>query len=405
VSIGRSRALLPSLALVGFALFAVYGAALGVLLPAHVAEVDDENKVANLAIVTSASFAFTLFSQPIVGALSDRTRSRLGRRAPWMLLGAVMGAGFLLGIGALDSVLWITVFWVVIQFSLNGTDAASSAFFVEGFTVRRRGRAVGLVAAAGIVGGGVGTLLAGAFLAERSLIYALLGVVVVVAVAVFVLLNREPDTSGSMTNANDVRGMLRRFWINPRRNPDFAWAFASRFAFIVGRQGIYGYLFYLLTDLIGVSELEAAGLVATITVVGGGSLVIGFILGGVLSDRLGRRKPFVVGASLCLVAALILPLASPTVPVMIVFAAIQGVGYGVFSVCSTALVTEVLPDQGLGAAKDLGIYNMATNLGQTIGPVVAAAAITAFGYTGVFIAAMVGVTAAALLALPIRGVR
>ena len=70
---------------------------------------------ANLAIVTTVSFVFTLFAQPIVGAFSDRTRSRLGRRAPWMIIGAAVGAIFLVGLGSLTSILWITIFWVIIQ--------------------------------------------------------------------------------------------------------------------------------------------------------------------------------------------------------------------------------------------------------------------------------------------------
>ena len=89
------------------------------LLPNQVLAIDEANKVSNLAIVTTVSFIFTLFAQPIVGALSDRTRSRLGRRAPWMILGAAVAAVFLVGLGSLSSIVWITVFWVVIQVALN----------------------------------------------------------------------------------------------------------------------------------------------------------------------------------------------------------------------------------------------------------------------------------------------
>ena len=41
--------------------------------PSQVALLDDANKVRNLAIVMTVSFIFTLFAQPIVGAVSDPT--------------------------------------------------------------------------------------------------------------------------------------------------------------------------------------------------------------------------------------------------------------------------------------------------------------------------------------------
>ena len=77
-----SRSLLPSMAVTSVFLFATYAALSGILLPIQVALIDEANKVANLAIVSTVSFIFTLFAQPIVGAFSDRTRCRLGRRAP-----------------------------------------------------------------------------------------------------------------------------------------------------------------------------------------------------------------------------------------------------------------------------------------------------------------------------------
>ena len=87
----------------------------------------------NLALVTTVSFVFTLFAQPIVGAFSDRTRSRLGRRAPWMLGGAVVGGVFLLGLGSLTSLVWITVFWVIIQVALNALQGPLSAITPDRF--------------------------------------------------------------------------------------------------------------------------------------------------------------------------------------------------------------------------------------------------------------------------------
>ena len=76
-------------------IFLIWGAVPGILLPQQVTLVDPANKVANLAIVMTISALAAMLAQPIAGQLSDRTRSRFGRRAPWIVLGALVG-----GLGA-----------------------------------------------------------------------------------------------------------------------------------------------------------------------------------------------------------------------------------------------------------------------------------------------------------------
>ena len=49
--------------------------------------------------MTGAGAAVSLVANPLFGAFSDRTTSRLGRRVPWVLFGAVLGAAALIGAG------------------------------------------------------------------------------------------------------------------------------------------------------------------------------------------------------------------------------------------------------------------------------------------------------------------
>ncbi|SLM90521.1 MFS transporter [Brachybacterium nesterenkovii] len=113
-----------SMLITSIALFACYMAAGSVLLPAQVNELDPSAKEANLAIVTSVSSFATMFVQPLVGALSDRTRSKLGRRAPWMLGGAFLGGIMLILLPHIGrGVAIIAVMWVLAQVSLNASRA------------------------------------------------------------------------------------------------------------------------------------------------------------------------------------------------------------------------------------------------------------------------------------------
>ena len=70
---------------------AVY-APIQVLLPEQAQHLDRASKTVVLSIVMGAGAVAALIANPIVGALSDRTTSRWGRRHPWTVIGAVIGA-------------------------------------------------------------------------------------------------------------------------------------------------------------------------------------------------------------------------------------------------------------------------------------------------------------------------
>lgn len=72
-------------------LYLLWGAIPTVLLPIQVAGIDPANKVANLAVVTTSGAFAAMVAQPMAGAISDRTRSRFGRRAPWLVAGSLVG--------------------------------------------------------------------------------------------------------------------------------------------------------------------------------------------------------------------------------------------------------------------------------------------------------------------------
>jgi MFS family permease len=387
-------------------IFVSDAAILSILLPNQVGILDPANKVANLGLITTVSFTFTIFAQPLVGALSDRTRGRLGRRAPWMIVGSVVAGGFLVGMGGLGSVLWICVFWVVIQFALNAINVAVSSFVPDRFPSERRGLASAVIGVGAIGGGAVGTIVAGQLVDRLQFVYTLLGIMVVVASILFVVFNREAPTDPAEASSFDWRSFMRGFWIDPRQHPDFAWAFASRLMFILGYYLVYAFQLYVLTDYIQVPQREANTLLGLLTVVSFVTIVVSVAVGGWMSDRLKRRKIFVIAASVLLMIALAIPLALPTVGGMALFFALKGLGFGLYLACGTALVAEILPNGGASSAKDLGIYNVATNLPQAIAPALAALLISSFGgYPALFVSAIVGVAASALLMTKVRGVR
>ncbi|WP_169515644.1 MFS transporter [Glaciibacter superstes] len=403
----RGWGLLVGLAVVSVALFATYAGVLSVLLPAQLAEINPDGKVAALAVVTSISFAVTALAQPLFGALSDRTRTRWGRRVPWMLVGAVVGGAAVGAMGAMggaESVAALAVLWAVGQFFLNGLDIASTAYLVDSFPTRRRGIVAGVFGMSAVVGGATGVVAIGSFADEPAAGYWLLAGVVIAAAVLFSVTFREPSESRERVPFR-VGAFVRGFVIDPRRHPDFVWVFVWRLCFSIAYGSVNGYLLYLLTDYVGVEPARAAGLVGQATVVGGVGVVVAVVAGGWLSDRLARRKLFILVACALVAVANFFPVLWPTAEGILALAACLGVALGLAIACGTALASQVLPSPREHAGRGLGTFNFATNVGQAIAPLVGAWVIAVSGYPALFVVSTAVMLLAAATILPVKEAR
>jgi MFS family permease len=401
-----TKRLLPSMLVNALVLFATYAGLIAILLPTQVALLDPRDKIGNLAIVTTVSFVFTLFAQPIVGAFSDRTRSRFGRRLPWMVLGAAVGGVFLLGLGSLKSLLWITVFWVVIQVALNALQGPLTAIVPDRLPRNKRGTASAMMGVGMQIGGTLGVLLAGQLASAVGIGYMTFGIVVIVVTVLFALFNKDWSSRGASVPPWKWGQFFAGFWINPRKHPDFFWAFTARFLLILGYFVVSAYQLYILTDYIHLSLKAAPGFAGILSLVALVPTMIAIVVAGWWSDRAGRRKVFIYAASVVMVISLAFPLVMPTTTGMIVMSILNGIGFGLYMACDTALMTEVLPGGGAAAGKDLGILNVATNIPQAMSAALAALIITAFGgYPALFVFGMVFVVLAALALIPIKSVK
>ena len=130
------------------------------------------------------------------------------------------------------------------------------------------------------------------------------------------------------------------------------------------------------TTLFFASRLSAGGQVSDI----GGVIVIlslvslvvtgiGALFGGFLSDKLGRRKIFVLASGIVYtVGALILAFGGSNFPILIAGSALTGLALGVFSSVDQALVLTVLPEKDTAAGRYLGINGYSTSIAQAVAP-------------------------------------
>ncbi len=94
------------------------------------------------------------------------------------------------------------------------------------------------------------------------------------------------------------REFASTFYVNPRKSPDFSWAFASRFMFVMANAFLVTYQAYYLLDKIGTAKADVPQQIFLGTLTQSAVIVAASLLGGKLSDRTGRRKIFVLTASI-----------------------------------------------------------------------------------------------------------
>lgn len=410
---GRQKwVLVVSLGLVFFVLFALFAAILGVLLPNQIQNIDPAGKTATLGIVFAITSVFSTTTTPVSGALSDRTRSRFGRRTPWIVWGSLIGGIATILIPHGGNIVGITAFWLLATVGLNCMLPPITTVVADRFPPDERGTVSGVVGATMTAGLSAGTIFGGLLAVHMGLAYAILGVGVMLACASFVILNPEPPLPPDLAPPPPFRlgAFLRDFWVSPRQHPDFAWAFFGRFSIYMGYQGILTYLLYILEDHIGLSQADANAMIARMSSVTLVALVVSSLMSGWLADRLGRLKPLVFLAGIIMAMAVVAPLASPNIPGMFGYAVLIGVGYGAFMSVDLALMTRVIPTRPDGedaTGKDLGILTTAINIPQILSPAMAAALLSATSnnYPLLFCLAAVFVVVGACFVLPIRSVR
>lgn len=311
--------------------------------------------------------------QPVVGVFSDRARTPLGRRLPFIIGGALLIASSLFLLAAAPA-LWILLGGVIlIQLSSNVLQGPWQALIPDLVPQSQRGTASSLKAVmdilATVTAGAVAGFLLGT-VGQRLWGANAVYVTVAVPVAVFflfafftVLWAREPSHAAMTAEPpHSIGDALRHaFHVDFRQTPVFGWWFANRVLFWGAFIAINTFLINYLMDELHMGEAEAQSFYGTLKVVLGGALMLLALVAGWLSDRLGR-KPVVFGAGLlaCAGTAFLLFVRDKTL--ITIAGAVIGMAIGGFLSASWALATDIVPRRE--AARYLGIANIATCLGS-----------------------------------------
>ncbi|WP_370582695.1 MFS transporter [Plantibacter sp. VKM Ac-2885] len=376
-------------------------------LPYKIQLIDPEAKETALGLIVGIGAVVLLPVGPILGVLSDRSKFAWGRRRPFLLLGLGAFAISALVIATAPALPMVLIGYVVAQCGVALVSVALNPALAEHVPPAQRGK---LGALSGVMASiaGVCATLVGSLLIGNILVLFLLPVsVLAVGVLLWILVVPDGPAPERFQSAK-LTAALRSLLFNPLKHRDFSLVWVGKLFIGVGTAFFSTYQLYFLLDRLGFTVQEAGQQLA---VAGGLALLatIGFtVLGGFLSDKLKRRKPFIYVASAMIASGMVVAAFAPDFGVYIVGAVLLSAGSGAFNSVDLALASEVLPDPAAGG-KWMSIYQVSGTVATAIGPVIAplllAVGGTSGNYTVLFIVGGAFALGAAITASRVRGVR
>lgn len=375
------------------------------LVPLQVSVFAGESKAGAFAAVSTAGAVVGIIAAPLVGMASDRTRTRWGRRRPWLVISGIVSALGLVALGAARDFGLLVVAFALLHAGLGGLVAAVMAMVADQVPTAQRGEMSGVVGIASAIGPVSGAWLFSLVAGDLIVTYSLLAAVMIVGTGVAVAIIKEPSSRSMTVRAARWRGWRSGLSLDPRGRPDLGWAWATRFLVFLGMALSMGFIVYWVQDVLALADTDTAAVadrMAVPTSAYAVAMIASTLLAGIWSDRLGRRKVFVVWAALVLAASTISSVIWPSWTGIVILSAVTGLAFGVYSTIDLAIAADVLPET-TGRARDLGVLQSAITFPSLAGPLLGAV-ILASGFVALFVSAAVCMAGAAYTVTRIRAV-
>ena len=360
----------------------------------------------NLALVAGIGALVSMFGNPFFGRMSDRTWSRLGMRRPWMVIGLVGGTVGIVIVALAPNIPVVLVGWCIAQLFFNALLAALIAVMPDQVPRAQRGLVSGVLGVCLPIAAVSGTFLVKVFAGHPIAAFLVPCATGGFFILLFALALKDRRLARAARPAWSLREFVSTFYVKPRTSPDFAWAFASRFMFLMAYALLTTYEAYYLLSKIGSAVADVPQQIFLGTVAQSVLIVAASLIAGRLSDWTGRRKIFVFVASIVYGVAMFAVAMASNFNGFLVGVAISGLGFGMYAAVDLALVADVLPSKD-NVAKDLGVFNIAGALPFSIAPAGAPAILAIGGGNYGVLYAFAGICAiiGAVAILPVRGVR
>ena len=320
-----------------------------------------------IGLITTAGVLIAILVQPTMGAISDHTQSRIGRRKPYILIGTGMDLLFL--IFAAWS-FWNQNYWAfvvavaLLQFSSNFAQGPYQGYIPDLVPGRQVGIASGLLGAANIAGNLLGPGLAILFVAvlpgalgfpEITLgLFAAIALVEVTTMLITVFI--VPDRPAPSTTRSLRERALGAWGTDLLANKDYVWLLVSRLFVLTALVSLQAFAVFFLENAHHMSPDDAQTSQFPIIITVAVAALLSAVPGGYISSRIGRKPVLFVAIALGVLGAVTIAI-GPAYWMVVAAAVPIGICSGVFLGVDWALMTDIIPKAESG--RYMGISNIA----------------------------------------------
>lgn len=402
------------IAALAFAQLSLFVALLGPVMVSMALKVstltdDPTARTSMVGSVLAVGALAAMIGNALFGRLSDRTTSRFGRRRPWLIGGALVMAAALFAISQATSLGMLVAGWFVAQLGANAAFSPFIATLADQLPEKQYAKVSATVGIMQNVGVLVATWFAALFATNMLLLFMVPALVGVTGLVLYALVLPDPVLQQKPPRLT-LQEVLGSFWVNPLKHRDYGFAWWSRFLIILSSFMFTTFRLPFITDRLDIEAADAAGVVFMGVLVYTLALVPSGYLAGWLSDRTGHRKLPVALATVLFAVGTYLLMHVDSIGQFYLVEALLGIAFGIYMSVDLALVLEVLPNPE-DTAKDLGVFNMANAMPQSLAPGLGAV-LLAYGVSGgepnyglLLAAAAAAALAGAFVILPIKKVK
>lgn len=369
--------------------------------------------------IMAADNVLAIFLLPFFGGLSDKCKSRLGRRRPFILAGTLLAVVLMLMLPVFDNLfaasgrtLWLVFFIVTLGMLLvaMGIYRSPAVALMPDVTLkplRSKGNAV--INLMGTVGGII-YLITAAILFPKSKTegldhvnylpaFIVVGLVMLISLAVIMFLVKEPklvrerekyeeehpdeETVKAEENGGKMPKDVKRSLI---------FLLASVALWFIGYNAVKTWFSSYALKMWDMPAGESSKCLLVATV----AAVISYIPVGIIAGKLGRKLTILIGVGLLAVsfaAAFIFTCLSHTFsPLLLVIFALVGIAWAAINVNSFPMVVEMCAGGDVG--KFTGYYYTFSMFAQIVTPILSGNLLTYVGYNTLFVYSCVFVSLA-----------
>jgi len=319
-----------------------------------------------------------LLIQPAVGAWSDRLRTPIGRRMPFILIGAPLAAiaFIMLPISKSLFVFFLAATMLLLSMAIWRTPVV--ALMPDITPSKYRSQANGIINFMGGLGAII-AFLGGAALYDINPNYPFwlgAGLVAVSAVLVFLFIKEPKEIVESEKETPSLISSVRLILNDPDKSA--VRMLLAIFFWFIAYNGIEAFFTLYAKNHLGLTESDGARLLGQLSLL----FVLFSLPAGYIGAAVGRRKTIMVGIvvmALCIAAMFFLPVdvltillttlpAVGKVPVIGVILMVAGISWASINVNSLPMVVDMTVPERVGTYT--GLYYMFSTMAAILGPIV-----------------------------------